>query len=183
MPSSLHPENLSTWMADVERRLRAVEAGRGQRIVQHGNVVPPNLFIPVTELGVVGIAAWECFVNQVEADSLYVRLVVTVAGETTGRIYLRATYEDAIVGQTSEAVVAAPAGPGKQFVVRFRWAPPPEAWVTGARLVRIEIMAFRQAGPVVNVYYPTIFMQMPTDATSAGGVADADGNPTVQELI
>jgi hypothetical protein len=167
MPDNLQPETLTTWMRDVERRLRAVESAPKLLTTQYGSVrKQSDAFVAVTS-GTFAVT-WEVGISQIVNDSLYVELTVVTAAGTTGEVRLKAA---SIAGPPVTAVASIPAG--VQRFVKFAWLVPDLPIGDNGLLFQVEARRTAGAG-AVNVFYPDSFMAVSGfqfDADATGNVA------------
>ncbi len=168
MPENLQPESLTTWMRDVERRLRAVESAPKLLTTQYGALrKQSDAFVAVTSGTFV--VTWEVGVSQIVNDSFLVQATVVTDAGTTGEVRLSAP---SITGDPVTSVGSFPAG--VQRFVRFAWLVPDMIVGTGNALFQVEARRTGGAG-AVNVFYPDSFMQI----SGFQFDADANGNVTV----
>lgn len=165
MPDNLQPETMSTWMRDVERRLRAMETRNRLQTVQYGAVVEPNTLVTVTDAAYVG--AWEFRMGQVIADAVSVRVVVTTQVGTTAQVRLREVQN----GWFTDPVTV-PAATSEQCA--FDWSIPNLDLYLGTPGPLVYVEARRTAGAGnVFVYLPQVVLQ----AASYDIGATSTGNP------
>lgn len=166
MPDNLQPETLTTWMRDVERRLRAVESAPKLLTAQYGSVrKQSDAFVAVTSGSFV--IPWEVGVSQIVNDSFLVEMTVVTAAGTTGEVRL---FAPSVSGTPVTAVASVPAG--VQRFLKFAWLVPD--MVLGQNGLLFQVQARRTAGAgAVNVYYPDAFMAVSGfqfDADTTGNV-------------
>jgi hypothetical protein len=166
MAENLQPETLTTWMRDVERRLRAVESAPKLLTAQYGSVrKQSDAFVAVTSATFV--ITWEVGVSQIVNDSFLVQTTVVADAGTTGEVRL---YAPSVSGTPVTAVASIPAG--VQRFVRFAWLVPD--MIVGTNTALFQVQARRTAGAgAVNVFYPDAFMAV------SGFEFDADNNGNV----
>lgn len=170
MPENLQPENLSTWMRDMERRLAAVERPARQSIVEYVGVYRPGDFVNVTS----GTFAneWVFTLSQVVADSVAVGVTVFNPAATTSQVRLRAAN---VSGSPTTDTVSTTAG--VFTYVRFDWLVPDLS--LGSTGVEIAVQIRRASGTgTVQIYRPFVAMALPGYAWNASPT----GNPNVQVL-
>lgn len=165
MPENLQPETMSTWMRDVERRLRAMETRNRLQNVQYGAVVEPNTLVTVTDAAFTG--AWEFRMGQVITDAVSVRVIVSTQVGTTAEVRLREVQN----GWTTDAVTV-PAASSEQCA--FDWTIPNLDLYLGGPAPLIYVEARRTAGAGnVFVYLPQVVLQAPSYDIGA----TSNGNP------
>jgi hypothetical protein len=168
MAENLQPEDLSTWMKDVERRLRAVESGPTLLPTQHTAMFrESDALLAVTSGTFVG--TFQCSISEVVKDSVFVQFAVLTPAGTTGEVRLQGA---SLAGTpvTDVAVIGS-----DSFVnVKFAWLVP--AFTVGLTAVRFVVQARRTGGAGnVTVFVPNSFMQVSGFSVDA----NANGNVTV----
>jgi|688.fasta_scaffold1137836_2 hypothetical protein len=164
MPENLQPETMSTWMRDVERRLRGVELNPKFPIQQYGAVVPPNTL--ATFNNAAWTPVWEFRLGYVFADAVSVRVVVTTTPGTTTEIRLRDnTYSN------TTSVVSIPPNTSEQCA--FDWIVP-NLFIFMRTTGPIIYVEARRTGGTDDtyVYIPQVALQ--AQSTVIG--ATSDGN-------
>jgi len=166
MPDNLQPETLTTWMRDVERRLRAVESAPKLLTAQYGGIrKQSDAAVAVTSSTFV--VTWEVGISQIVNDSLYVELTVVTGSGTTGEVRLKAA---SISGPPVTSVASIPAG--VQRFVKFAWLVPDLPIGDNGLLFQVEARRTGGSGNV-SVFYPDSFMAV------SGFQFDADNNGNV----
>jgi len=165
VPENLQPESMTTWMRDVERRLRAVESAPKLLTQQYGSVrkqsdaavnVTSSTFIPV----------WEIGLSEVVNDALFAQIVAVTSVGTVGEIRLKNFI--GITPVTDAATIPS----GLQRTAQFAWLPPLLNIGDTGRLIQVEARRVSGAGSM-DVYYPDSFMQLSgfsVDANATGNV-------------
>ena len=165
MPSNLQPETFTTWMREVERRLRLCESGNRLVVQQYGAIVEPNTFVETNDP--TGERLWEFRIGQIIGDAVSVELYIEdVAGEVGGVRLTTATQA------CDELVLTA----GYEGRVRFDWIVP--GLTVGDRGPIIYVEARRISGPgKVKVFVPQVVLHGQSfefDATTDGNGRELD---------
>jgi hypothetical protein len=159
MPENLQPETMSTWMRDVERRLRAVES----RSVPVGMPLTYRPFLPPAEVTGVGTAQ-TLYIPYAGRNAIRVVMFLDITG--SGRIALQNTdYPGAPATQTFEFVGTATG------TLTFDWDI--SDWATMGEIIEIRVQAnVVNPGDEMLVYQPIGF-----ECDVALFNATDDGNP------
>lgn len=165
MPENLQPENMSTWMRGIERRLAAVERPSRLSTVQYTNVVAPNTYRQPTGSWSV---MWEFNLSLVVADAVSVAaVVITQAGVTVDLRLIANSF-----GIPTTDTLSFPAG--TEDAVRFDWLVP--NIFPGQVGTYIQLQAIQTGGAgTASVFTPFVAMQVPSYEVEA----EADGNPRI----
>jgi len=141
---------MSTWMRDMERRVRNVETAPKLLTIQYGRVRPVDTWLACTSATFVTV--WEFPLGRIVNDALQVYVTVLPADATTaGEVRLR------VLGQTS-AVQTIPAG--IQTQAQWNWLVPTMADYQGTAGSIVQIQACRTAGVAnLQVYDPDVALQ------------------------
>lgn len=161
MPSNVQPETFTTWMREVERRLRLCESGNRLVVEQYVAITPPNTFQETNDA--TGEIMWQFRIGQVIGDAISVTLYVEDApGEVAGIRLLVGT------SACDELVLSA----GYTGAIRFDWIVPGLDALIGSRGVQILVEARRvSGGGKVKVYAPFTILHGPSyefGATTGG---------------
>lgn len=165
MADNLQPETLTTWMRDMERRLRAVESAPKLLTAQYGAIRKQSeaaVFVTSSTF----VQTWEVGVSQIVNDSFLVKFTVVTPAGTTGEVRLRAASGPG--GTTAVATIPA----GVQRFVKFAWLVPGLVLGPTGQLYQIEARRTGGSG-AMNVFYPDAFMAVSGfqfDADNAGNV-------------
>lgn len=159
MPDNLQPETMSTWMRDVERRLRAMETRNRLTVQQFGAIVPPNTYAETNDPA--GERLWEFRIGQVIADAVSVEFYVDEAAGETGGVRLATTTH-----ATDELVLPV----GYEGLVRFDWIVPNMTVGERSKLIYIEGRRIAGGGQL-RIFVPQVVLHGQAyefDATSTG---------------
>ncbi len=157
MPNVPKPEDLVTWMQDVDRRLRAVEGGQRVAVQAHAAYHYADY---VETYDATWTPLWEVPVGYVEHDALLVRLYVRCSAATTAEVRLLGVN---VTGSPTTSAVAVPTG---DTIVTFAWRVPGLVLASQGRLFHVQARVTSGAGRV-SIYPPQAVRTSPADLIGA----------------
>lgn len=170
MAENLQPQDMATWMRDIDRRLKAVERPARESIVDYIGVYKPGDFVDVTSGTFVD--EWAFTLSQVVADSVAVGVIIYNPAATTSQVRLRGTN---ISGAPTTDTATTTAN--NFTYVRFDWLVPD--LILGSTGVEIAVQIRRASGAgTVQIYRPFLAMALPAYVWNASST----GNPIVEVL-
>lgn len=165
MGELIQPESMTTWMRDMERRMRAVESAPKLLTVQYTRVRGTETFLSTTSSTFVTV--WEVALGRVVNDAVQISVTATASAGTSGEMRLR-TYAWGEQLSATQTVLDTPGGVNRTW----NWLIPGMADQQGTTKVILQIQARRTAGAGnVNLYDPDLALQcsgFSIGATSTG---------------
>lgn len=166
MGEVIQPEDMSTWMREMERRVRSIESSPKLLTVQYSKVRPVETWLACTSGTFVTV--WEFALGRIVNDAIQVAVTALPADGTTAgemRIRVQNAY-----GNPTTSVQTIPAG--TQVTRYWNWLVPGMGDDLGGAGVIIQIQARRTAGTAnLQIYDPDVALQcsgFSIDATTTG---------------
>ena len=173
MGEVIQPEDMSTWMRDVERRLRGVESGAKLLTVQYSRLRQTQTYVAVTSAGFT--SCWEIPISRIVNDALQVGITVTADANTNGecQVYAFSSPGGVLNGLATASITITGGATGAQKYMEWDWqVPGMDALLGGGGGTIFQIRAKRTSGTGnINVYDPDLAMQCSAfsiGATSTG---------------
>ena len=153
MPEVQQPQDMTTWMREMERRVRNIETAPKLLTVQYTHVRAVETFLSCTSGTFV--TTWELPLGRVVNDAIQVAITTVCPAGTDGELQLRVANA---WGNPTTAVRGLTAG--GQDTTYFNWLVPGMADDQNGAGVIIQVQARRTAGTgSISIYDPDVALQ------------------------